>query len=385
LPENWQVSGFGLYVHWPYCLSKCPYCDFNSHVSGVVDQNQWLTAFRSEIQRLGEELPGRRLRSIYFGGGTPSLMKAETVEGILSAARKAWSFDNDIEITLEANPSSVEATRFADYRSIGVNRVSLGIQALDDGDLQRLGRLHTVSEALSALEIAQSTFDRVSFDLIYARQDQNEDSWQNELRYALSLGVNHLSLYQLTVEKGTAFFDRAKRGGLKGLPDEELGAELFQTTYALTEAAGFTAYEVSNHAKSGNQSAHNMLYWRGGDYAGVGPGAHGRITNSGMRIATVCFSDPLKWLNSVENHNSGEEPRQSLARSEWLAEILMMGMRTDEGVAVDRLLTGEFEKLSNNIKHLKANGLLKEVGTHIQTTFKGRLLLNSVISELLSD
>ncbi|MEL7257722.1 MAG: radical SAM family heme chaperone HemW, partial [Pseudomonadota bacterium] len=265
MTDDWRHGGFGLYVHWPFCESKCPYCDFNSHVQTKIDQKEWLKAYLEEIDRYGSLLSDRLLNSVFFGGGTPSLMQPELVEAILNRIRKTWRTANDIEVTLEANPSSVEAGRFAKFAEAGVNRVSLGVQALNDSDLKRLGRLHSADDARKALIIAQSVFDRVSFDLIYARQDQTLSAWKAELHDAISLAGDHLSLYQLTIEPGTAFGDRHARGLLRGLPSEDISADMFELTQEICASAGFNAYEVSNHAKPGAESRHNLIYWRYGD------------------------------------------------------------------------------------------------------------------------
>ncbi|MEL7460439.1 MAG: radical SAM family heme chaperone HemW, partial [Pseudomonadota bacterium] len=284
--EDWQHAGFGLYVHWPFCQSKCPYCDFNSHVVDRVDQTAWADALVADVRRIGAELGPRPLSSIFFGGGTPSLMPPATVAAVIDAATDVFSPSNALEITLEANPSSVEAERFKGYRTAGVNRVSLGVQALNDPDLRALGRLHSVAEARAAIDLAKSTFARVSFDLIYARQHQSLSDWDTELTEAVNFGTDHLSLYQLTVEPGTAFGARHARGGLGGLPGEDLSADMYALTQSVCDAAGMPAYEISNHARPGAECIHNKIYWQSGDYAGVGPGAHGRLTLNGARFAT---------------------------------------------------------------------------------------------------
>ena len=290
--DDWRAGGFGLYIHWPFCQSKCPYCDFNSHVAATIDQRRWRDAYLREIERLGAETPGRVLQTVFFGGGTPSLMDADVVADLLAAVRATWPMVNDPEITLEANPGSVEAGKFRAFREAGVNRVSMGVQALRDADLRRLGRLHSVAEARQAFDIARNCFDRVSFDLIYARQDQTLADWQAELREALSMAVDHLSMYQLTIEDGTAFGDRFARGGLKGLPDDDVQADMYAATQDICAEHGMPAYEVSNHARAGAESRHNLIYWRMGDYAGIGPGAHGRLTLNGRRWATVAPRAP---------------------------------------------------------------------------------------------
>jgi oxygen-independent coproporphyrinogen-3 oxidase len=341
--DNWQQSGFGLYVHWPFCQSKCPYCDFNSHVSVSVDQSRWQRAFLSEIERMGQETPGRVLQTIYFGGGTPSLMEPELVSAILEHARSTWSFANDIEITLEANPGSVETGRFTGFREAGVNRVSMGLQAMNDADLKRLGRMHSVQDALLAFEIARKTFDRVSFDLIYARQDQTLKNWRNELSLAIELAVDHLSLYQLTVEDGTVFAARFANGGLKGLPDEDLSADMYKLTQDVCGVAGLYAYEVSNHARTGMESRHNLIYWRGGDYAAIGPGAHGRISTAEGRFATEAPRSPEAWLSAVERRGNGDLSYQLLSTDECALEYLLMCMRLTEGMDI-----GKYNRLASD-------------------------------------
>ena len=336
--------GFGLYIHWPFCQAKCPYCDFNSHVWNAVDQDDWTEAYLREIDRIAGETGDRILRSVFFGGGTPSLMEGRTVERILDRIRRNWRMTNDVEITLEANPTSVEAQRFAAYRQAGVTRVSLGLQALNDEDLRRLGRLHSAREGLAALEVARRIFDRVSFDLIYARQDQSIAAWQSELDRALSFEPDHLSLYQLTIERGTAFGDRLDRGKLDGLPDEDLGARLWDATQEATERAGLPAYEVSNHAKPGEESRHNLIYWQGGDYAGVGPGAHGRLTLDGRRWATDSATDPKIWLQA--SRSGSTENRSILSESEVFQEKLLMGLRLSDGIVLSDQENGIYHQIS---------------------------------------
>jgi putative oxygen-independent coproporphyrinogen III oxidase len=380
---NWITGGFGLYLHWPYCQSKCPYCDFNSHVMGVVDQNLWREAYLAEIARYAEETAGNLLQTIYFGGGTPSLMEPELVSDIIAAIQKAWPTANDLEITLEANPGSVEVGRFEAYRAGGVNRVSLGLQALNDDALKALGRAHTKTEALDALDVAKSTFDRVNFDLIYARQFQTLDEWRIELSEALAMAGDHLSLYQLTVEEGTVFHKRATFGKLPGLPEEDLGAEMYELTQEMTSAAGLPAYEVSNHARKGSESRHNMTYWRGGDYVGIGPGAHGRITGPEGRASTVAHKNPAKWLQSVRKSGHGESEREILRPDEVAIEYLLMAMRTNEGVNLERYHAMQGEMLSREkIQHLTDLGLVETSEDHLKTTAKGRPLLNGILRDL---
>jgi len=384
LDEPWRRGGFGLYVHWPFCEAKCPYCDFNSHVVQHIDQRRWADALATEIRRYGQETAGRVLSSVFFGGGTPSLMEPDTVNEVLRAARETWPFANDIEITLEANPRSVEAARFEGYANAGVNRVSLGVQALRKDDLRRLGRLHDVNEAKTAFKVAQSVFERVSFDLIYARQDQSLQDWQDELSEALDMAADHLSLYQLTIEPGTAFWDRAQLGKLRGLPEESLSADMFELTQSLCEAAGMPAYEVSNHARPGAESRHNLVYWRSGDWVGVGPGAHGRLTLGSNRFSTVAFSQPGAWLAEVEN-GSAESDRDQLTVEDIISEYLMMGLRLNDGVDVTTLHKISRVPFNTEALHDLENLGMLEVSSHrVRTTLNGRMVLNSVLVKLLS-
>lgn len=376
-------AAFGLYVHWPFCQSKCPYCDFNSHVSESVDQSRWQRAYLTELERLGRETVGRSLRSVFFGGGTPSLMSPDTVYRMLDKIRSIWSVANNWEVTLEANPSSVEAGKFREFRFAGVNRLSMGIQALNDDDLRRLGRLHSVREAEAAFEIARKTYDRVSFDLIYARQDQTPQAWEAELTRAVGMAIDHLSLYQLTIEDGTAFGARHASGGLKGLPDEDRSVELYSITQHVCDAAGLPAYEVSNHAKDAAQSEHNLIYWRGGEYAGVGPGAHGRLTLGDRRWATEAIRSPGEWLQRVELAGNGELPRTALTPAEQALEYLMMSMRLTEGMNLDRLSSvGGKRPCANSIAELTDMGLISASSTHLKATAHGRMILNAIIRRL---
>lgn len=349
-----------------------------------VDQDRWARAYLSEIERTGAETSGRVLRSVFFGGGTPSLMDPALVDAILRKVRATWPAANDIEITLEANPTSVEAGRFAGYRDAGVNRVSMGIQALVDTDLRALGRLHTVAEALQAFETARGIFDRVSFDLIYARQNQSLSDWSAELRQALGLAADHLSLYQLTIEQGTAFGDRYAAGKLRGLPDEDGAADMFEVTQDLTGQAGFTGYEVSNHAKPGQESRHNLIYWRYGDYAGIGPGAHGRLTLGGIRYATQAPKAPMVWLQQVEQSRIGDELRENLNPDDQFAEMLMMGMRLSEGVGLDRVGRLGPTNFLFNIKALVEMDMVETTAGRLRTTRQGRPVLNAVLRQLLA-
>ena len=381
--EDWRHGGFALYVHWPYCLAKCPYCDFNSHVAARIDEAHWRAAYAHEIARVAAETPGRVLNSIFFGGGTPSLMAPETVAAVLEAAR-AWPWANDIEITLEANPTSVEAGRFRAYRAAGVNRISMGVQALNDADLRRLGRMHSVAEAEAAFHVARGIFDRVSFDLIYARQHQALADWRAELGRAMAMAVDHLSLYQLTVEDGTVFGARHARGQLRGLPSDDLGADLYALTQDMTGAAGLTGYEISNHARPGAESRHNLVYWRYGDYAGVGPGAHGRLTLPRGRTATEALRQPEDWLRQVLAQGHGELPREDLSPADQATEYLLMSLRLAEGAEPERYAALAGSEINiNKINYLQENGLISE-GPRLRTTPSGRPLLNAILRELLA-
>ena len=383
--DDWRSGGFGLYLHWPFCAAKCPYCDFNSHVSASIDQRRWQAAYLSEIDRIGAETNGRVLNTVFFGGGTPSLMDPELVAAILDRVRATWPLSNDLEVTLEANPTSVEAGRFRAYAEAGVNRLSMGVQALNDADLRRLGRMHSVAEARAAFEIARGAFTRVSFDLIYARQDQTMDGWRAELQEALAMAVDHLSLYQLTIEDGTAFGARHAAGGLRGLPDEDLSADLYLATQDILARAGMPAYEVSNHARNGSESRHNLIYWRYGDYAGIGPGAHGRLTFAGVRLATDTPTAPGDWLHRVEQLGNGERPRAALTQAEAAAELLMFGLRLTEGLDLDRYAAVAGTSVPvERIERLEELEMVRREGRRLCATDAGRAVLNAVIRELMA-
>lgn len=381
--SDWRAGGFGLYVHWPFCAAKCPYCDFNSHVVDRVDQRRWADALSSEIARLGAELPGRNLGSIFFGGGTPSLMAPETVDSILRAARTAWGFVNDIEITLEANPTSVEKSRFRGYAEAGVNRLSMGVQALNDPDLRRLGRMHSVAEARAAFEVARSCFDRVSFDLIYARQGQDRAAWRAELSEALSMAMDHLSLYQLTIEPGTAFGARAAAGKLRDLPTDDLSADMYLDTQETCAAAGMAGYEISNHAVPGAESRHNLVYWRQGDWAAVGPGAHGRMTLAEGRAATEAHSAPGAWLDAVERNGTGESLRAFIPADEQAMEYLLMSMRLSEGLDEARYARMAGAPLNADVvAGLEDLAMVRRQSGRLMATDQGRPVLNAILREL---
>ena len=367
---------FALYVHWPFCVSKCPYCDFNSHVRETIDQDAWRKALLTDLAYEARLLPGRTLGSIFFGGGTPSLMPPATVAALIEAAGRYWPLADDVEITLEANPSSVEADRFADLRAAGINRVSLGVQAFDDERLAFLGRAHSAGEGLDAIATAQRNFARVSFDLIYALPGDTEQQWSSDLDRAIGLGTEHLSLYQLTIEPGTRFAAMAAKGTLTPLDADHAGG-LFELTQARTAAAGIPAYEISNHARPGAESRHNLTYWRYGDYAGIGPGAHGRRDGR----ATLRHRKPENWLTAISRNNHGIELEEALTDSERATEALVMGLRLAEGLDVQGSGLEPFVN-RNAIARLAEQGLLVRDGTRIAATSAGMLLLDAILREI---
>ncbi|MGU3494726.1 radical SAM family heme chaperone HemW [Xanthobacteraceae bacterium A53D] len=377
------AGGFGVYVHWPFCLAKCPYCDFNSHVRHAPpDQARYVAAFRAEIAHMRTLTGPRRAGSIFFGGGTPSLMAPETVAAILDAIREAWPLTADAEITLEANPTSVEAGRFRGYRAAGVNRVSLGVQAMDDVELKKLGRMHTVDEAMGAVGIARSIFERVSFDLIYARPNQNPQDWARELSRAIDEGCEHLSLYQLTIEPGTAF-EKLYAAGKLLIPDDDHARALWDMTQEISTASGLPAYEISNHARPGAQARHNLVYWRYGHYAGVGPGAHGRVGQNGERRATFTERHPEGWLKAVEANGHGIVSEEVLSREEQADEMLLMGLRLAEGVDLARhAMLGGSLIAPGRIAALADEGLVRLDGTRLKVLPPGFPVLNAVIAAL---
>jgi len=377
-------AAFGVYIHWPFCLSKCPYCDFNSHVRrDPIDETRFARAFAAEIATTAARTPGRIVSSIFFGGGTPSLMQPATIAAVLDAVARHWTVAPDAEITLEANPTSVEAARFQGYRSAGVNRVSLGVQALDDGALADLGRMHTAREALDAVAVARKHFDRYSFDLIYARPRQQPKDWAHELKAALAEAGEHLSLYQLTIEPETPYAALRASGKLV-IPDGDAARALYDTTQEICAARGLPAYEISNHARVGCECRHNLVYWRGQEYAGIGPGAHGRLDNDGTRYATAAEKRPEAWLRRVEEHGHGLITDEPLTREERADEFLLMGLRLAEGIDLDR-----FETLSGRPLDLSRIAMLHEHGL-VETTPTGRLrvtlpgfpLLDAVVADL---
>jgi putative oxygen-independent coproporphyrinogen III oxidase len=373
------TSPFGLYVHWPFCVSKCPYCDFNSHVNNSVDHDKWAIAYEKELHRVFQESQNQTISSIFFGGGTPSLMDPKTVDTILKTAESLWGFSPDIEITLEANPTTVEIDTFANYKAAGINRLSIGIQSLHDDALKYLGRAHSSTEARFALESAQKTFDRFSFDLIYARPDQTLENWQNELKQALDIAHGHLSLYQLTIEPGTEFFKQKVQA-----VDEDLGADLFDLTQSIMADYKMPAYEISNHAVQGQESRHNLIYWQGDDYVGIGPGAHSRLN---MQAIHQIYKPDL-WIDGVFHKGSGEQKRKPLDRNERAVEMIMMGLRLSEGISKEKFEGLNKQPLAHfldadSVALLKENDLLVENETQLKCSADGLKCLNGVLEKIL--
>ena len=380
--------GFAVYVHWPFCKSKCPYCDFNSHVRERVDHDRWRAGLLRELDHYADLTAGRTVTSIFFGGGTPSLMEPATVGAIIDRVAERWQIAEGLEVTLEANPTSVEADKFRAFRTAGINRVSLGIQALDDASLKFLGRQHNAAEATGAIELAARTFDRFSFDLIYARPGQTVAAWQAELARALDYAVGHLSVYQLTIEEGTAFYPLHARGDLV-LPDEELAGDLYEATQSQLAAAGLPAYEISNHARPGEESRHNLTYWRYGDYVGIGPGAHGRLTLDGDKFATRAHRAPEIWLERVERDGHGAAVPSPIDRDARGTELLMMGLRLREGVRLARLTEETGRTLDDFVEpaalsRLIEGGFLTRDADRVSATSEGLQRLNAVLSAILA-
>ncbi len=376
--------GFGVYVHWPFCLSKCPYCDFNSHVRrGDIDEDRFVDAFAAEIAHRAQLAPGREVRSIFFGGGTPSLMSPSTVEAILAQIASRWALAKDVEITLEANPTSVEASRFRGFKAAGVNRVSLGVQALNDIDLKALGRQHSVAEALMAVDVANSVFDRTSFDLIYGRAGQSPAAWRKELEIALSRAPEHVSLYQLTIEPDT-MFERMVNSGKMTIPDADTQRALWDVTQEVTARHGLPAYEVSNHAGPGAECRHNLVYWRYGEYVGVGPGAHGRIVTTRGRRAQACERHPEMWLTCVETEGHGLIEDEVLNAEQEGDEFLLMGLRLREGIDPQRFLMLTGKKLSpSRISELIGDGLVEITRENrLRVSSEGFPVLDAVVADL---
>ncbi len=377
---------FGIYVHWPFCAAKCPYCDFNSHVRSSVDESGWADAIEKELDIVAAAQGALRpiVETIFFGGGTPSLMQGKTVARVLEKISRNWRLTNDLEITLEANPASADAARFADYRAAGVNRVSLGVQALNDADLKMLGRLHDADEARAALAMAMGLFERVSLDLIYARPGQTPAQWREELQQALGFGTDHLSLYQLTIEPQTPFALLHKTGKLQ-IPGDDLAADLYEMTQEMTQAAGLPAYEISNHARPGSQSRHNLIYWRYGDYAGVGPGAHGRLSWMGKRMATATIRQPERWQDEVRKTGRAFADFLEVPDGDAAREHLLMNLRLSEGIDLAAYeMRWAVRPDAAKIATLSEQGLLSLQNDVLRATPAGRLVLNAVIAALLN-
>ena len=382
--QRQEAEAFGVYLHWPFCLSKCPYCDFNSHVRhAAIDEARFVRAFAAEIAATAQRIPGRTVTTMFFGGGTPSLMQPSTVGAIVDAVARHWTIAPDVEITLEANPTSVEAERFRGYRSAGVNRVSLGVQSLDDRVLKELGRMHTAEEALAAVAVARSVFERYSFDLIYARPGQAPDAWAAELNRAIAEAAEHLSLYQLTIEPERPFHALHATGKLV-VPDSDAARELYDLTIETCARAGLPAYEISNHARPGAECRHNLVYWRGAEYAGIGPGAHGRLNTDGGRVATATEKRPETWLMRVESRGHGLVVDEPLTREERADEYLLMGLRLAEGIDPQR-----YRDLSGRELDPRRVAILHSEGA-VETTAKGHLrvtqacfpVLDAVVADL---
>ena len=381
--------GFGLYVHWPFCLSKCPYCDFNSHVRNKVDLPRWQAALLAELDHYADRVAKRPLTSIFFGGGTPSLMPPEAVAAILDKAKAFWPSAPDLEVTLEANPTTVEASRFAEFRDAGINRLSLGVQSLDDKVLKFLGRGHDAAEALAALDIATERFDRVSIDLIYATPDQTEAAWRRDLKRALEAAGEHISLYQLTIEPNTGFAGAVKRGEWAPM-DDDPAALLFQVTQDVAGEAGLPAYEISNHARPGAECRHNLTYWRYGTYIGIGPGAHGRIGKDGDRLAVSQIRKPEAWLEAVERDGHGTESRARIPLAERAEEAVLMGLRLTEGIALETFAAAVGCRIEDVVDATRLSDLIDggflELDDHaLRATYSGRRVLNAVLTEILAE
>jgi len=380
-------TGFGIYVHWPFCLSKCPYCDFNSHVATAIDHADWRKALLAELDHFAAGTRGREITSVFFGGGTPSLMEPATVGAVLGRIAEIWTLPDSAEITLEANPGAVDAERFAGFRAAGVNRLSLGVQALDDTALKFLGRRHNHGEAMMALDLARRHFPRISFDLIYARPGQTLAQWGAELSRALGFGTDHLSVYQLTIEEGTPFAGAYRRGEFT-LPEDDSAAELFALTRAMTAAAGRPAYEVSNHAAPGQESRHNLLYWQGGDWLGIGPGAHGRLRIDGKVRATRQYRPPVKWMETVTAWGHGTEESSVVAPADDETELVMMGLRLETGISASRFARLAGRPLAEaldaaGLSAMIEGGMVEWRNDHLRATTQGMPVLNAVLARLL--
>ncbi|TAL30437.1 MAG: coproporphyrinogen III oxidase [Alphaproteobacteria bacterium] len=386
--EDAAQEQLSVYVHWPFCKFKCHYCDFNSHVRERVEHADWTAAYLRELAHYRSLTGARHIQSVFFGGGTPSLMEPKTVEAVIGGIHNLWGIPQGTEITLEANPTSVEAEKLKGFKAAGLNRVSLGVQSLRDADLKKLSRQHSAAEAVAAVKIAANIFSRYSFDLIYARPDQSPEAWRDELAEALQYAGGHLSLYQLTIEEGTRFHTLHQRGELK-VPDNDAGAKLYEITQEMTERAGLPAYEISNHARPGDESRHNLVYWRYGDYAGIGPGAHGRLTLQGEKQATRAHRAPELWMERVRQHGHGAHEFEVVTPDQRGREMLMMGLRLMEGVDLDAFTTETGKNISDFVNPGKAKLLLEEglldlSGTTLAATRAGRQRLNAVLAFLLS-
>ncbi|MBI1215578.1 MAG: coproporphyrinogen III oxidase [Alphaproteobacteria bacterium] len=383
-----EPAGLAVYVHWPFCKFKCPYCDFNSHVRETIAHGDWAEAYLTELRHYREQTGPRHISSVFFGGGTPSLMEPETVARVVDEIDALWGLPQGTEVTLEANPTSVEAGKLQGFKAAGVNRVSLGVQAMNDADLKKLGRQHTSAEALAAVKTAAGIFDRYSFDLIYARPDQRVQDWRAELDEALTYARGHLSLYQLTIEEGTQFHTLHSRGELV-IPDDDTGAAFYEATQEIMDAAGLPAYEVSNHARFGDESRHNLVYWHYGDYAGVGPGAHGRLTIEGRKLATRAHRAPEVWLERVRKNGHGAHPQEEISLEKQGRELVMMGLRLIGGVPVERLekqVKQPFSDFLNpeRVKLLIDGGFLETSDDRLSATPAGRQRLNAVLAFLFT-
>lgn len=372
----------GIYIHWPFCASKCPYCDFNSHINDSINHQDWRDAYTQEIQWYKNITGDRHISSIFFGGGTPSLMEPETVETVISTIQKTWHLSNDAEITLEANPTSIETEKFKAFRSAGINRVSIGVQSLNDDELKFLGRTHSAAEAVKAINIAASTFDRYSFDLIYARPQQTTKEWENELCQALEHANGHLSLYQLTIEQGTPFYGRHKRGEFT-IPDQDHGGELYELTQTIMSEAGYPAYETSNHAVPGQESRHNLIYWNYDDYIGIGPGAHGRLTFNKQKHATRTHRAPDIWMKHVKEKQNGAHPFEPLNDEQQFEEALMMGLRLTDGINLSNYKNWQSYINTDRLKLLTDDNFLILKNDTLRTTVKGAQRLNAILGYLL--
>jgi len=377
------LKPLGLYIHWPFCKAKCPYCDFNTHVHDVIEYDRWLAAYLRAFETYAAKTQDRILHSVFFGGGTPSLMPAEMVEALIAAIRKHWRCMNDLEITLEANPTSVEAAKFEAFAAAGVNRVSMGIQALNDKDLKFLGREHSAAEAMETIRIAQNCFDRFSFDLIYARPEQSLDDWSRELSQALEFKTKHLSLYQLTIEQGTAFHKSYNQGAFT-MPSQELAADFYNLTQDILEDSGLQAYEVSNHAaREGDQCRHNLIYWHYDDYIGIGPGAHGRLTLKSQKYATKDHAAPESWLARVEDKGHGAAPYQALSADDQVLERFIMGLRLNAGMAIQANDWAYLDR--GKLQTLVDQDWVVFDETHIRLKREGMLRLNAIIPFVFDD